>query len=305
MKLEYLDRNEIDAGKWDHVIAGSLAETIYAYSWYLDAAAARWSALVSGDYESVMPLVWKRKLGIRYLYQPFYTQQLGVFSGEVTDPLLINTMLSETRRRFRWGRIQFNRQNLVGEAPHCSVEDRSNYVLDLKSAYGELTGSFSTNAKRNLKRAEASDLELSTGFTCEEMVRFKRENDIVRRSLKQYEWLLALLQAIRENSGGKVIAASRGDEVVAAAFFAYSEGRAIYLVSASNEKGKELRAMFLIVDAFIRENAGSGRILDFEGSVIPSLARFFKGFGATTETYQAVTFGKFPRAFSGITGGNG
>ncbi len=59
--IRYLDRREIDAEKWDDVIVHSPTETLYAYSWYLDASAGNWSALVMDDYRFILPLVWKRK----------------------------------------------------------------------------------------------------------------------------------------------------------------------------------------------------------------------------------------------------
>ena len=52
--------------------------------------------------------------------------------------------------------------------------------------------------------------------------------------------------------------------------------------------------MFRIVDTFIQDHAGSGLILDFEGSNIPSVARFFSGFGAQAEIYQGVSFSRIP-----------
>ncbi len=102
MKIEFVHRKEIDVHKWDEVISNSAAETLYGYSWYLDAAAANWSAFVIEDYRFVMPLIWKKKYGLTYLYQPFYTQQLGVFSREYVDPTLITTLLRLLLRKYRF-----------------------------------------------------------------------------------------------------------------------------------------------------------------------------------------------------------
>ncbi len=55
---------------------------------------------------------------------------------------------------------------------------------------------------------------------------------------------------------------------------------------------EENRSMFKIVDGFIKEHAGSNLFLDFEGSNIPNVARFFAGFGATPEVYQGVSFNR-------------
>jgi len=76
----------------------------------------------------------------------------------------------------------------------------------------------------------------------------------------------------------------------AAAIFAFSNDRAIFLLSASSERGKEWRAMFLVVDRFIELHAGKLAKLDFEGSNIVSIARFFRGFGAKPEIYQRLHF---------------
>ena len=151
MKIEFIERKDIEIGRWDELISQSEAETLYPYSWYLDTVAARWSALIVDDYTFVMPMVWKQKYGLKYIYQPFYTQQLGVFSKEYVDPTLIRELLTLLYRKFRFGNLNFNTKNLVSEEEYISVYDKSNYVLDLNPDYQEIYGSFSTNAKRNIK----------------------------------------------------------------------------------------------------------------------------------------------------------
>ncbi|MEI9956106.1 MAG: hypothetical protein WDM90_07350 [Ferruginibacter sp.] len=42
---------------------------IYAQSFYLDAMAANWDAIVFNDYEAVMPLTWKKEMG-DYVFVP-------------------------------------------------------------------------------------------------------------------------------------------------------------------------------------------------------------------------------------------
>ena len=68
--IRYLSHTEIDKKKWDDCIAHSHFETLYPYSWYLDAVSPGWYALVRDDYEMVMPLTWKRTYGVRMLIQP-------------------------------------------------------------------------------------------------------------------------------------------------------------------------------------------------------------------------------------------
>ena len=294
VKVEFLHRKEIDDRKWDEAIARSTAETLYPYSWYLDAAADNWSALVMDNYRFVMPLIWKKKYGLRYLYHPYYTQQLGVFSNEYVDPTLIKTMLRLLMKKYRFAIINFNTKNLIGEEEPFTVDDKTNYVLDLHHGYEKLYAAFSTNAKRNVKKANALNEVVEKNISIEELINFKRGNDVIKRTREEYLWLVNLLETTQKNSGGSVYAAKSEGELCAAAFFGFSRSRAIYLVSASNSRGKEDRSMFKIVDAFIKELAGSELILDFEGSNIPNVARFFAGFGARPEIYQGVSFSRIP-----------
>jgi hypothetical protein len=80
--IKYLKHQEIVKPRWDEAIDRAFNGIIYAKSWYLDIVSPHWDALVSDDYSAVMPLTWRRKFGVYYLYQPFFTQQLGVFGDE-------------------------------------------------------------------------------------------------------------------------------------------------------------------------------------------------------------------------------
>ena len=65
--------------------------------------------------------------------------------------------------------------------------------------------------------------------------------------------------------------------------------------AASNEKGKELRGMYFLIDTFLQKNAGKGILLDFEGSMLEGVARFYEGFGASQETYYQLKFNRLPK----------
>ncbi len=78
--IRHLPHSSIDKQKWDACISDSRNRIPYALSWWLDAVCPGWDALVQDDYLAVMPLTHGHKFGIDYLYQPYFTQQLGIFS---------------------------------------------------------------------------------------------------------------------------------------------------------------------------------------------------------------------------------
>ena len=292
--LKLLKRKDIDVKLWDDLIAHSTAETIYPYAWYLDAVSENWSALVVDDYRFVMPVVWKKKAGMKYIYQPFYTQQLGVFSREYVNPELIGQMLEVLYKKYRFAGMNLNVKNLVGEGKHITVEDKSNYILSLGRDYESHFAGYTLNTKRNIRKSLDFEDQLEKNLPVEELVGLKRENDVLKRSEKDYRWMERLFETIRHRDAGKIYAIRSENEIIAASFFAFSKTRVIYLLSASSPRGKERRGMFRIIDTFIKDHAGSGLILDFEGSNIPSVARFFGGFGARAEIYPGISFNRLP-----------
>ena len=68
----------------------------------------------------------------------------------------------------------------------------------------------------------------------------------------------------------------------------HSGNRLIYLLPFSTRKGKEYSAMFFLVNELIKGNAGKELFLDFEGSKIEGVYRFYKGFGAGLRSYYTI-----------------
>jgi hypothetical protein len=56
----------------------------------------------------------------------------------------------------------------------------------------------------------------------------------------------------------------------------------------SNKEGKDTLAMFSIVDKIIKNYANSNFTLDFYGSTIQTIARFYESFGAEINFYSEI-----------------
>ena len=79
--IQFFTRKEIDIQKWNECIDNAANGLIYAYSYYLDAVCNNWDAIVINNYEAVMPLPWRKKYGLRYVYQAAFIQRLGIFGN--------------------------------------------------------------------------------------------------------------------------------------------------------------------------------------------------------------------------------
>jgi len=68
----------------------------------------------------------------------------------------------------------------------------------------------------------------------------------------------------------------------------------INLLNVSTEIGKSNGAMPYLLDATIRREAGKNKYIDFEGSSVEGIARFYQSFGAENVPYYQLKNNKLP-----------
>src|ERR1700741_3306192 len=224
--IQYLTHKDIDKKKWDRCIDSSDNGLIYAYSFYLDCMAMNWHALMLNDYEAVMPLTWKKKYGIHYLYQPFLTAQLGIFSSDITANLLEN-FLNSIPKKFKYIDIYLNHHNLF-EPQGMDLYSRSNYVLDLGKTYEHLYSQYSENIRRNIKRAVQADCTVQKGFDITRVIKLalQQMKNHSKESADNVDRFRQLYQLLEPQKKGLTYGISLKDELLASAVFFFSHKRA-------------------------------------------------------------------------------
>lgn len=297
IKLKYLTHNEIDYSRWDTCIAGAYNGIIYAYSWYLDITCPGWEALIEGDYEIVLPLTAGKKYGINYLYQPYFSQQLGVFSLKKLDSEIVEYFIKSIPEHYKFIEINLNTFNKIQNSKLISKRNVT-YELDLIRSHENIGKDYSSNTKRNIKKALENKIYLAKGTQPEQLIELFRQTQV--RDLKKiknsdYNNLQKILQLTISNKIGQIYFAYNKDhEICAGASFVTTHRKSIMLLSASNKEGKDKSAMFAIIDGFIKINAERNITLDFEGSNVEGIARFYGSFGAKPCDYVTVKINKLP-----------
>ena len=271
---------------------------VYAYSWYLDLICLHWDAMIWGDYLYIMPLVNNRKYGLRYIYQPFFTQQLGVFSSFPPEPDIVNQFLNAIPKKFRLTDMNLNLGN-VPTVASFSIRKNTTYQLSLHSRADNLRTFYNSNTKRNIQKAIQNNIRISTVPDVSHFLEFTKKNLYEKSPEIKQEHYVSLQKVISfalPNQLGEIYGAwDSENNLVASVFFVTANQKCIYLAASSNQAGIEKSAMFLLIDTFIQNNAGKNQILDFEGSNISGVARFYAGFGASPETYFSVHQNRLPR----------
>jgi len=295
--IKYLHHNEIDKDKWDACLKESFNGLVYANSWFLDIVGDEWEALVENDYERVFPLISRKKWGINYLFQPVFTQQLGVFSKSLLSQEVVSSFLEQIPGKFKFIELNLNTFNKAKSWKY-KIEDWNNFELDLIESYVKIAKGYSTNLKRNLKKAQKENLSVSKNLKPEEIVKMFRENRGRQiRNLDEDDYLKLRRLAYQGIYKGLIQTYgvyTEKNELCAGAFFTRSNKKMIFQFSGLTQEGRETNAMAFLIDSFIREHAQNHLTLDFEGSNDPNLARFYKSFGSVNCTYHHIVINRLP-----------
>lgn len=290
--IQYLQRHQLDDDRWNACINNAANGLIYGYSFYLDAMAGNWDALVLDDYTAVMPLPWRKKWSLYYLYQPFLTAQLGVFGSHLTQDLFA-AFLQAVPGKFRYWDFSFNHHNLFF-AKGFPFFQRLNYVLPLQQPYEQLRKAYRENIRRNVKKSSSYGNVVATNINLEAI---RALAALQAKTVAGNEWaaFAKLMQQLQAKSMSKTygILSAKGD-LLASAVFLFSHNRAYYLLVGNHPNGRTLGASHALIDAFIHDHAAQNLVLDFEGSDMRNLAFFYSSFGAREERYAAIRLNRLP-----------
>lgn len=290
--IKYLQQKEIDKQAWDKCIEGAANGLIYAYSFYLDAMADHWDAVVLNDYEAVMPLPWRKKFGIYYLYQPFLTAQLGLFGNNINTALLEN-FLEKIPSKFKLWEFPLNQDNIF-QLNHFNLYQRTNYVLDLEEPYDVLFNNYRENIRRNIKKCFQYGCYVKKDVDINKIIELNKLQT-KGTSEKEYQNFSRLFELLKNRDAAISYGVySKQNELLASCVLPFSHNRAYYIFVGNHPNGRTLGASHALIDAFIKDHATQKLLLDFEGSDIRNLAFFYSSFGTKEETYSEIKLNRLP-----------
>ncbi len=290
--IRFIENSHIDRAKWDSIVSD--CGLVYAQSWYLDIVHPEWSALVLDEYEAVMPITGGKKFGVNYLFQPFFVQQLGVFSRRKVTAEMLHGFLHAIPKKFRFAEIRLNEGNIV-ENQLQGIEYHRNVTLDLNLDYATIRASYHNNTKRNLSKSENLDLQIIENIDIRKIIRLFRENrgaTVGAWGDAEYDTLISLAEsALRRHAAFTLgVTEKSNDELLCGALFMKTPSRVTFLFSGNSDRGKETHAMTFLLDRAIQRFANQPVTFDFEGSDDDNLVRFYLGFGGEEKRYSSYTY---------------
>jgi hypothetical protein len=291
--IHYLQNHEIDRERWDACIDNAANGLIYAYSFYLDAMCDHWDAIIIDDYKLVMPLSWRQKWGIKYLYIQPFVQQLGLFGNASFNRY--NELFELISRYFVYGDICFNYKNKL-TAPFTSYE-KTNFILPLDQPYEVIAASFSKDLIRNIKTANKIPYTISNTATARRAIDLFYHHYSTRLpyNVQQFSKLLNLSKQLQERNMLFIRSIETDQQETLAIGLFLNDNKRIYnILNTTTTNGRNKRVNHLLLAEVIKEFAGKNLLFDFEGSDITGVKQFYLQFNPQNQPYTLIHFNKLP-----------
>lgn len=281
---------------------------LFARDFWLDAVCgeAHWDVAIverGGQVVGAMPYYRRRHRGMTYLVQPPLTQKLG--------PWIRPTKAKNAKRL---GREKDIMQELIEQLPEFSLFSQNwhhtnlnwlpfywagfdqttnyTYILDDLGNEQQLWHGLADRVRTDIRKATErfsltvrDDLGLEALLALGQMT-FERQG---RRAPYSVDLVRRIDQACASRSCASVlIAVDEHDRHHAGAYIVWDERHAYYLLGGGNPELRNSGATSLVIWEAIRRCAKVTSAFDFEGSMVESIERFFRGFGARQVPYFGV-----------------
>ncbi|MFT5820777.1 MAG: hypothetical protein ACI8ZM_002025 [Crocinitomix sp.] len=286
--MKFLTREDINTEKWNKRIEKDGLENVFSYTWYLDATAESWGALISGDdFTTVMPVAYTSKLGIKRMYQAPFTREYSIFGTDFDWNEALDFLTKEFKHiSFRSGELGLTKM----------VENRQHQELKLTEEFPTL---YRSNAKRLVKKGnKIFQFRLGTDPTpLIELFEATVAHKVEAVGTVEIENLKQLMRDAIQLGKGELIEVIEDGKLVASGFFLIDKKRITYLKGAALDDAKKAGAMYSLFNYAFERYQKNYDTFDFGGSDIEAVANFFRKFGATDRNYYNYTIDNSPLWF--------
>jgi len=279
-RIKYQD---IDFEKYKNCIENSVQKKFYAERIFLDISTNKnWEILVYNDYEAIMPIPFIRKLGFKIVINPKLCQQLGIFSR------IESKKINDLFYQFLVGNYivwyyAFNDSNTFSKL----LKQRNNFLI-FPDKYETVRQKYSPKRKRKLRLDQEviDNSEIVKNPDLDLMKDFIQKTGLGAENKDLQDFINLLIDFHNQ------------DKLDFYGFFyhqklvnliaIYREKYSLALLGTYNEREfVKLSGSSFLIDKVISENIET-KIFDFEGSEIPAIEEFFRGFRPELRPYQCI-----------------
>lgn len=256
----------------------------------------QWDAIILNDYEAVLPLVWKRKWIYKIIYQPFFCQQLGVFSIRPAEYVPTEKMVQSIPSGFRYIHMHLNPDSSV-LLPGIKFLNRTSFFIRLNKPYYKIYDNYKTDAKKNLAQLSEQDYsyfksdspQLAADCFFAAYGKYYKDAEVIKQMITA-----CAVEATQMDMGFTRSIYGPDGELWCSGFFFSSNKTIHYSMAAPTEAGRKAGATHALLDEVLKEFSESELTFDFEGSDIKNVAYFYSKFGPEKYHYYSIEIDKLP-----------
>lgn len=270
---------QLSKEKWNNLIEELNYQGLYCRYEYLQHFCDDWICISNHNQKLLLPVPIRKKMGITYAYTPSFFPQTSIIGKYNEDDIvrLSNKLLSIVH----YGDLFLQGGLLTNKKINQAI--KTNFTL----ASSNWQNKINDHHKRALEKANKQNFEIQESIQAHVIVSlFKQnyKNKIGHVSNKDYNRLLEWCG--QQPNTIQTYCAYLNGEIQAAAILFYHRNTVYNMLNVVTEKGKSTRANYSLY-AHILDwcNKQSSR-LDWEGSDIPGIARFYEGWGSEKHMYH-------------------
>ncbi len=167
---------------------------------------------------------------------------------------------------------------------------RYTYVIE-NIAIEDLEKNFETDIRRRRRRAHENGVEVVESDDIEKfyelnVMTFERQQRKVPYSL---DFIKKLYKACKQKNAVRIYFAKLGEDIIAASFLVSDDNTVYYLMGGIDPDFKSLGGMDIVQFEGIKYALKNNKSFDFEGSMIESIEKYFRSFGAIQKPYFQIS----------------
>lgn len=274
---------------------------IFSQPWWLDAVCGgdNWDVVLyekGGHIWASLPFYIKVNYGFTFLSMPLFTQKLG--------PYVKYPNKQKYYKRLSWEKecLTYLFENL----PSYDIYNQNfDYIINnwlplywmdykqtTKYTYvinknQDVEKSFENDIKRRYNKAKENNVEVIESHDIRLFYEINKKT-FDRKEMKiphTFNELNNLYNSAKKNNAVKIFVAMQNDNIIAGAMLVYDCNTVYYILGGVDDELKSLGGMDAVLIKCILFANESSRNFDFEGSMVESIEKYFRSFGALQKRY--------------------
>ncbi len=306
---EVLERHQINDEIWNAFIASSPQAAPYGCTWYLDVVWPGWKAIVVTEKDQILaalPFSLSKKHGITYVFNPKFSQYVGLFFGTIEKKnatltfalkkRLVKAVVEALPSEVKVFNVKFSPEFDYPLPFHWAgyeLNTRYSYWLDNQADKQVLFKNFEERTRTYINKAVKTGLVVSSVEDIDAIVALTNE----RNTYPLDEVLLKKLwAALHQQKKGTALEVRGADgRLHAGLIYQQFQHKIIHLFSAFDAELGNQGGMSLAIWKSIETAGPEVKIIDFEGSMLEPVENFFRGFGTRPVPYLQIKKNSFPK----------